>query len=152
MTNTQNVTATFALQEIVEPSEQPTPNIPLLRKAVEWAEAESLRAEDGEWDQREWRMVTDCGTTYCIAGYVCFINGAEWERPRGAMTIHADADDDPEYTWTTEEGRWTTVEARARRLLGISMEESGRLFYPCEDIGGVRYVAEQIATRAGERL
>lgn len=61
--------------------EQQQINIPMLRKAVEWAEAQQLEAQlndmlgvISEWNQGVWIARDDetneCGTSYCIAGYI----------------------------------------------------------------------------------
>lgn len=54
-------------------------NIPLLRKAVEWAEAEAAKPEvESAWFQPG--IITPgeeigrtCGTAYCIAGYIAHL-------------------------------------------------------------------------------
>lgn len=54
-----------------------TLNVELLRKAVEWAEAEAARPDqcESEWNQANWAVKgsaigRSCGTAYCIAGWV----------------------------------------------------------------------------------
>lgn len=44
-------------------------NVPLLRKALEWAEAENEKP-DCLWNQRWWVQTNECGTSYCQAGYI----------------------------------------------------------------------------------
>ena len=58
------------------------PNIPLLRKVVEWAESEEKLelAQARRWNQMHWFIQYDrehedyqdieCGTAYCIAGFI----------------------------------------------------------------------------------
>lgn len=56
----------------------PSPNIPLLRKGLEWVEEQAALPYHGSWDQESWvRSLTPgessrrgCGTAYCYAGYV----------------------------------------------------------------------------------
>jgi hypothetical protein len=102
-------------------------NIPLLRKAVEWAEAEAAKPEGGLWDQ-SWYITDDnaCGTSYCIAGWVNVQNGAE-----GYDQI--------------------TDTSAAAESLGIPVwrGEDGHLFDGGNSIEDVRRIAEEIA---GERL
>lgn len=117
-------------------------NIPLLRKAVEWAEAEAAKP-NGLWLQKWWvspadtsdsylmalrqahGLTEDCGTAYCIAGYVCHVEGIETGQ-------HAE---------------------EAARLLGIDPGKSSAAFIPLFAAGNtiedVRRIAEDIA---GERL
>jgi hypothetical protein len=123
-----------------------TVNIPLLRKAVEWAEAEAAKP----WELCEWYQVetiaepstvrpsyidremgvsatarksSDCGTCFCIAGYVVSVC------------------DGPDY-------RRGSVMAQASELLGLK-GENDILFAPSNTIEEVREFAESIA---GERL
>jgi len=124
-----------------------TVNIPLLRKAVEWAEAEAAKPPElCEWVQGTWVAPADesqdrlgwgkgygytsaygkaesCGTCFCIAGYTT------------AMTVGLIA------VWAIED------EARAR--LGLTERQAERLFDADNDIAAVRRIAEDIA---GERL
>lgn len=112
-----------------------TPNIPLLRKAVEWAEAEAAKpAADRQWYQEDYETPAEiigrsCGTCFCIAGWVCH-------------TIDGEVSDQPGY--------------RAADLLGIDPDkhhgtETG-LFWDYNSIQDVRRIAEDIASEAGERL
>lgn len=114
----------------------PEVNVALLRKAVEWAEAEAARPQ-GQWLQAMWTTTPDtwprlraqagltaeCGTTYCIAGYICHITGIDGE---GQGWAYPAADQ-----------------------LGIDDDASDRLFDAGNDIEDVRRIAEEIA---GERL
>lgn len=119
----------------------PPVNVPLLRKAVEWAEAEAAKPEiESEWCQgvyaeRGSALGRTCDTAYCIAGW----------------TIHA-AGEDPNLCSPAE---------RAAELLGITIDEdlsgsetseAGALFNGGNSITDVRTAAERIAARAGERL
>lgn len=110
-----------------------TVNIPLLRKAVEWAEAEAAKGEMSAWDQTtfvETRAL--CGTAYCIAGYI------------GQML-------DPAFVasaWSGED----LVSDVAAEALGIAPSTGitpGHLFYSGNTIEDVRRIAEDLA---GERL
>lgn len=124
---------------------EPTVNIPLLRKAVEWAEA-SAAAGDGEWYQGSWmnhnpvvahnlglriwetkfrEALETCGTAYCIAGYI------------GQLV-------DPRYEKTTWVGN-THVSIAAEEALGITHEQADRLFSGGNTIEDVRRIAEEIA-------
>ncbi len=43
-------------------------NVELLDVCLAWAEQEAVKPF-GAWDQSDWSRETDCGTSYCIAGY-----------------------------------------------------------------------------------
>lgn len=135
------------------PDELPTPistdgppvDVPLLRKAVEWAEAEAARPEvDSQWWQKSYvvsglKLGRTCGTAYCIAGYVvALVDG-----PEEAERLNRDG-------WGMG-AAW--VANRASALLGLTDDEAiPSLFVSNNSITDVREVAEQIAARAGERL
>lgn len=108
-------------------------NIPLLRKAVEWAEAEAAKPiSEGAWYQKNFIEARTCGTTYCIAGW----------------TLHA-------HGWTNEEIMGDDdVAETAAVLLGIPMwdgeaDAGSHLFADNNTITDVRRIAEDLA---GERL
>jgi hypothetical protein len=121
----------------------PVPNIPLLRKAVEWAEAEAAKT-DGPcmWNQAIWATPTDCGTTYCIAGYVC----ATTSDPR-IVVSHEDV-----WPELYVDGEWAPWSETAQAQLGLTHDEAEALFLDAQDLPAVRAAAESIAARAGERL
>ena len=127
----------------------PEVNIPLLRKCIEWAEAEHAKGEAlSEWWQGMWAVTPqerdegifgmpqkapECGTTYCIAGYICESQGLHdmpgWAGPAAAALG---------LVWS----------------LGFYGDEvdapaANRLFYANNTIEDVRRIAEDIA---GERL
>jgi hypothetical protein len=113
-----------------------TPNLPLLRKAVEWAEAEAARPdqENSEWAQAYFQISgclidRECETAYCIAGYVVQLAG----RDRS----------------------FATLSEQAAHLLGISNlshHAAAGLFDASNTIEDVRRHADRIAAAAGERL
>lgn len=117
-------------------------NIPLLRKAVEWAEAEAAKPV-GDWFQpltvvpREEReqlglgVAEGCGTAYCIAGYIA------------AITTGLDNPyDSPDL-----KGR--SICDFASEQIGIERDAASALWSMSNTIADVRRVAEQFA---GERL
>lgn len=120
-------------------TELPTPNIPLLRKAVEWAEAEAVKPRDKrQWDQSFYVSEAPCGTAYCIAGWaVVNAHPQQVTTELGCLYI----DDEP--------AEWHNT---ARDLLGLTESEASDLFDDANDIEDVRARAEDIAARAGERL
>jgi hypothetical protein len=108
-------------------------NIPLLRKAVEWAEAEATKPPTRRlWWQGDYRMETACGTAFCIAGYV-----GQMLDDRYAETTFVDG---------------THVADFAAEALGIDADCADGvdgLFSSNNSIEDVRRIAEEIA---GERL
>lgn len=114
-------------------------NIPLLRKAVEWAEAEAVKP-DGEfcaWRQGEWRTDMKCGTVYCIAGFVAQTVDQRYATANTVEDVH--------------------VSQFAAEALGLTLGGCGldgctcevHLFDGANTIEDVRRIAESLA---GERL
>jgi hypothetical protein len=132
-------------------SADPYPDIPLLRKAVEWVEEQdALPADEREWNQRNWftseamereslqRQVVPigCGTKACVCGRLAIQNGAEVALlPYGGLEI----DGQPPTRY-------------GARVLGITNSEATDLFYFENTAADVRRHAEAIAARVGERL
>lgn len=123
-------------------------NIPLLRKAVEWVEAEAIKPPDqSEWYQAAWRisdgygievgnqLVSHCGTAYCVAGYVGQLVNPEYQKS----------------DWLKNEGGTPVmhVSTAAKEALGLTTDQADRLFDAGNDVKDVRRIAEEIA---GERL
>lgn len=132
-------------------------NIPLLRKAVEWAEFEAAQpAIDCHWNQgwfvlkpqdvaadlledavfhdvlnadHQDVVAEHCGTAYCIAGYVGQLLNPAYAKNDTVRGVH--------------------VAEFARRELGISQGDAEWLFEGSHTIEEVRSVAEHIA---GEKL
>jgi hypothetical protein len=127
----------------------PEVNVPLLRKAVEWAEAEAAKPwELCEWYQGDWvtpassfhtvPKAPECGTCYCIAGFVASQTLRAGERLEGEHVVMAD-------------GSSVSVADRAESELGadVMVSDYGDLFSGSNTIEDVRRIAEEIA---GERL
>lgn len=141
-------------------------NIPLLRKCVEWAEAEAAKPDvECRWEQREYVTVPyirahniasrrmgdvpwvygnewcerrdalaselepECGTCYCIAGYVGQQLDERYARSATVDNRH--------------------VDSFARGALGLNSSQAEQLFDSDNSIEDVRRIAEEIA---GERL
>ena len=109
-------------------------NIPLLRKAVEWADAEDAAAGGkGSWNQHVYIAESaSCGTQYCIAGW----------------TLHADGWPDEDITDCVDPAE------HAALLLGIppfdgEAAAGHHLFSDQNTIEDIRRIAEELA---GERL
>lgn len=116
-------------------------NIPLLRKAVEWVEAEAAKPPElCEWEQRLWNIPPDtddiygqhlranrapeCGTTYCVAGYI-----GQLVDPRYAETVEVDG---------------VHIEEVAGAALGLQPLQH-HLFFARNTAEDVRRIAEEIA-------
>jgi hypothetical protein len=120
----------------------PQPNLPLLRKAVEWAEAEAAKTDGtGEWNQHWYSSptATGCGTAFCIGGWVVITTV-----PGSSVT--ASGSDIAIY------GEWCHPGDVAQETLGLTDAERGDLFKSINTITDVRAAAERIAARAGEQL
>jgi hypothetical protein len=129
----------------------PEPNIPLLRKAVEWAEAEAAKTDGtGLWNQAAYAVATDCGTAFCIAGWTV-ANAAEdvtvGPYPTGYGTEAGELQQA-----IHDNGKPVVWESEAASLLGLTDGEAWDLFNVDNDIHTVRRLAESIAARVGERL
>jgi hypothetical protein len=128
-------------------------DVPLLRKAVVWAEGEARLPEiDREWMQARYlakppevaavllldavrdgpvefaeleQLIPHCGTTCCIAGYVAQLIDSRYAVVDTVNDVFI-----PEF---------------AQRALGITEEESEMLFDGSNSIADVRRIAEMIA-------
>ena len=119
----------------------PDVNIPLLRKCVEWAEAEAMKPDElRNWEQNYYSVEPDqypiarpirgvgqvevqkapsCGTCYCIAGYASYLS----EKVPGSVA--------------------------GAEVLGLNSSDARVLFDEENTIEDIRRIAESIA---GERL
>jgi hypothetical protein len=120
-----------------------TPDIPKLRKYVEWVEyQERLPVVDREWEQKHYVWTRDdaetirrlniegplcversCGTAYCVAGKVQFDE--------------------------TGSENSSTAEDYAMKALGLDFTQAHCMFQAGNDAADIRRFAEEIA---GERL
>ena len=106
-------------------------NVPLLRKAVEWAEAEAAKPVDqSHWNQMDWVSERACGTAYCIAGYVAQLQD---ERLVSQSTIY------------DEDGKYLSSRLVAMEALGLTPPQAGVLFWGANSIEDVRRIAEDLA-------
>lgn len=140
-----------------ERSEEPRPNLPLLRKVLS-----HIDAHPEEWVQQVYavrgetlRRVTDlrnsasgqalampvCGTAFCIAGHAVVMAGhdIDWDS-------HGRADS----AAMTASGDY--IEDVAKAELGLTDAEAVRLFAGPNTREDVQRYAERVAARAGEVL
>lgn len=117
----------------------PEVNVPLLRKAVEWAEAEAAKPY-GNWYQVDTVVLPEervlyglgtagCGTAYCVAGFIA-----------ATVTGLDNPYDSPEVD---------TVCDFAAKAIGVERYKAWALWDMTNSIEDVRRIAEEIA---GERL
>lgn len=124
------------------PFDAPTLNRELLLEVLG-----KIEANPELHDQTAWRVVTDCGTKMCFAGWTCELTGATWS-PRMAAIVADVRIDDPAEVYTTYDnfGRqvsYVPIGERARSQLGLTPQEAGSLFYECNTLDEVRaYVHE----------
>ena len=73
-------------------------------------------------DQTSWGERTKCGTTHCIAGWACALNGdtIQWEPDESVGESASSV--------TTKDGQ-LPIDDRARELLGLDDFEASDLFY-----------------------
>jgi hypothetical protein len=125
------------------------PDIPLLRKAVEWVEEqEQLLPIDREWDQEHYQMTSihhamvllggiptqlrylyqvaaHCGSTYCVAGYIGQMLDARYRDTTVVEGVHV-------AEFAMEQLRLTPIQGRS-------------LFAANNSAADVRQIAENIA-------
>ena len=123
------------------------PNIPALRKTMEFIEANP----DG-WDQDTWASKgtlngSACGSTMCFAGTTVFLAGAKIQ-----YVAHPDH---PNYLQAehcvTPEGSMVAIEDYATELLGLTDAQADDIFYSDSDMNPqeMRAWVEEIV---GEKL
>lgn len=116
-------------------------NVPLLRKAVEWVEAEAAKPpEVRDWYQAAWvnnwnsvdaaTGVHTCGTTYCVAGYV------------GQLVDPVYADDAWGHQWEPDVDERVHVSKVAQAALGLNDDQARALFNASNTATQVRTLAE----------
>lgn len=107
------------------------PNVPLLRKVVEWVEEQDRLPKS----ERVWNQIFWCGTTYCIAGKLALDDG--WQvLDSQSNTVH-------------KGGLAAWPDDIAKNLLGLAIGDASQLFDPDNTAADIRRIAEELA---GERL
>jgi len=115
------------------------PNIPLLRKVME-----HITAHPEEYDQREYAVRTECGTTHCIAGWAVALSDVSIVYRRLGIWDNRTAGD---YGWNAElgspaEGTWRR---QARDLLGLDALDARYLFHEGRTLDEVWRFVEEIS-------
>lgn len=130
-----------------QPLNDPTPNLPLLRKVLD-----HIDAHPDEWYQATWGIQTErsaCGTAFCIAGHAIAMSGEHVVSFDSGGSMLVDGED---YIVVEGVGEVEAPEYIGSRLLGLTSEEADDLFAGNCTREAVQRHAEAIAARAGERL
>jgi hypothetical protein len=102
---------------------------------------EAIEANPEQHDQAYWRKRTACGTTMCIAGWTCYLNGDEFVPYQ---------DGRQSFAVKTEDGSELSIATRAADLLGLREDFNvDQLFWEDDDataLNRLRRIAE------GDRL
>ena len=116
-------------------------NVPLLRKAVEWVEAQAeLEVTERQWMQGAWTVPEEhrvqqmnhapgCGTAYCVAGYIGQLLNEDYAQ----------------YDWATLDGEPMHVSDFAEKQLGLSGRQAYTLFEAGNSPERIRALAEEYA-------
>lgn len=96
-----------------------------------------IDAHPEQHDQSVWMARSSCGTTYCLAGAVVMLAGAEplWDLDAGTES----------YRVKMPDGAVHSVEVLAAELLGIQLRHAGLLFHDCDDRESLGEVRDQFA-------
>lgn len=147
------------------------PNVPALRKVVEWVEEQdTLPSTESRWKQTVWAQILPggvsalkpepCGTAFCVAGkvvhdagYKILFDDDSWD---GTLCVPPTI----KVNWT-EKGTVTTherqrivfehedeyeaIEVKAAELLGVTREQATNLFSASNTAETIRYLAEEYA-------
>lgn len=121
-------------------------NLNLLRESVEWVEEQNeLMENDRVWNQGRWNTPaheyeqSECGTVYCLAGYIIQKGNSFSEFTTEGMFKNIDGCELP-------------VSDGAAMLLGVELEESDLLFYGGNDAEDIRRNAAEISLEYGKEL
>lgn len=76
-------------------------------------------------DQVHWAAQTRCGTTFCVAGWACFLSGYEPVFTGDSKLFEGFAGE--------KDGELFQTSEKARELLDLSFEEMDQLFYSPEE-------------------
>ena len=144
-------------QTIGLPSD-PTPNIPLIRKATEWAEEQEQLVGLRMWNQDFWFRTLDrqlakqnihdplCESAMCIAGFVVHTLGYIFDFDEASVL------DETGYYCASyanhPDGSTGSISSIAQRELGINDEQARILFDGPNSAADIRRISEEIAGEA----
>lgn len=109
------------------------PNVEELRLGLKLTEE---AAERGEWDQSDWFVKYDCGTSCCFAGNLLLHHGYQPEfLPDSAVA----------WTVTAPNGmKDVGVGVEAAMLLGLNKVQAERLFYAQNSLADLRSIVADL--------
>lgn len=113
-------------------------NVELLKQAVKWAEW-SHEQKNGEWRQLMWAHQDECGTSYCIAGWIAHEAGVQFD----FNTLNE------AHTCKDWNGVTRPVAEVASELLGLDEDDTYPLFAASISIEEVREHAEALIQEHG---
>ncbi|MEU6674817.1 hypothetical protein [Streptomyces sp. NPDC046925] len=85
---------------------------------------EQITAHPETHDQLSWGRKSDCGTTYCIAGWAAVLTDASF------IWSHDDDEDDKIATLIDDH---EAPDQYAARVMGLEYDDAARLFYTLEN-------------------
>lgn len=155
-----------------EYEDRPEPNIPALRRVVEWVEEQdTLPSTESEWKQTVWAVIRPgghtalrpepCGTAFCVAGKVVHDAGFQilyddnsWDAGL-CVAPEVPINYTERGTVTTEERRrivtdldpdyWESIKVQAAKILGLDEYQSDLLFQASNSAEMIRDLAEEFA-------
>lgn len=116
-------------------------NVPLLRKAVEWVEAQAeVDISERQWMQGVWATPEEqrveylnhepgCGTAYCVAGYIGQLLNEDYAN----------------HDWAIVDGESMHVSDFAEKQLGLTEFQGSCLFSATNSPERIRALAEEYA-------
>lgn len=131
----------------------PTPNLSLLKAAIDWAEEHNQAPDEAApgtffWNQENWYVEANeefsCGTGVCLAGHISISHGGK--------PVLGKEHGMPEHIthWVAlPDGTSTSIRTHAQRLLGISNTEASILFYQDNTIPMLREMYD-VLERGGD--
>ena len=93
------------------------------------------------WDQEQWRQETECGTTYCIAGFQTWV--MDQKTPLTFRDLHGPGYRDVISGVVHHDGEFLGAEDYARKSLGLTKDEADALFF-CFDHDKIEGVVKDI--------
>jgi hypothetical protein len=112
-----------------------TPNVALLKQTLAYIES-----HPEEWDQATWH----CGTTACFAGRAALLEGGQWISDESACMVARGDDPRDDVFSPPNDAPRVLVEDRARRVLGLTVEQSFALFRGDGTLDDLRAVVAEI--------
>lgn len=113
-------------------------NIPLLRKVME-----HITTHPEEYDQREYAVRSDCGTSHCIAGWALALSGREFTYRRLQSWDHRTAAD---FGWAAQVGILgdCSEHDEAAKALGLEDDDAAEMFHEDQTLSGVWECVERV--------